>query len=58
MANLKAETVAARLVDLIWRHGVPSQTIHDSAAEFLSKIIQETAQPMGMTQLPTSGGHP
>ena len=58
VANRKAETVAACLVDLIWRHGVPSRIIHDRAAEFLSEVIQETAHLMGMTQLPTSGGHP
>ena len=58
VANRKAETVAAYLVDLIWRHGVPSRIIHDRAAEFLSEVIQETARLMGMTQLPTSGGHP
>ena len=54
----KAETVAGCLVDLIWRHGVPSRIIHDLAAEFLSEVIQETAHLMGITQLPTSGGHP
>ena len=50
--------MAACLVDLIWRHGLPSRIIHDRAAEFLSEVIQETAHLMGMTQLPTSGGHP
>ena len=58
VANRKAKTVATCLVDLIWRHGVPSQIIHDRAAGFLSEVIQETAHLMGMTQLPTSGGHP
>ena len=32
--------------------------LHDRAAEFLSDILQETAQVLGVTQLPTSGGHP
>ena len=54
----KAETVAKCLQDLIWRHGVPSRIIHDRAAEFLSEVLQETALLMGITQLPTSGGHP
>lgn len=38
----KAETVAKCLQDLIWRHGVPSRIIHDRAAEFLAKVLQET----------------
>jgi len=37
---------------------VPCQIIHDRAAEFLSDVIQETAQELGVKQLPTSGGHP
>ena len=54
----KAETVAKCLLDLIWKHGVPARIIHDRAAEFLSAVLQETAALMGITQLPTSGGHP
>ena len=54
----KAETVAKCLLDLIWKHGVPARIIHDRAAEFLSEVLQETAALMGITQLPTSGGHP
>ena len=54
----KAETVARCLLDLVWRHGVPLRIIHDRAAEFLSDVLQETAQLIGLDQLPTSGGHP
>ena len=54
----RAETVAKCLLDLIWKHGVPNCIIHDRAAEFLSEVLQETAQLMGIEQLPTSGGHP
>ena len=54
----KAETVARCLLDLMWRHGVPTRIIHDRAAEFLSDVIQETAKLIGLEQLPTSGGHP
>ena len=43
---------------MIWRHGVPWKIIHDRAAEFLSDVLQDTATIMGLTQLPTSGGHP
>ena len=54
----KAETVAQCLLDLVWKHGVPSRVIHDRAAEFMSDVLQETAQLIGLAQLPTSGGHP
>ena len=53
-----ATTVAHCLVELIWRHGVPRKIIHDRAAEFLSDVLQDTAAIMGLSQLPTSGGHP
>ena len=53
-----APTVAKCLADLIWKHGVPMKIIHDRAAEFLSDVVQETATVLGITQLPTSGGHP
>ena len=56
--NRRAETVAECLLDLIWRHGVPQRIIHDRAAEFLADVFQETAHLMGITQLPTLGGHP
>ena len=58
VSDHKAETVAQCLIDLIWRHGVPNRIIHDRAPEFLSDVLQETAHLMGITQLPTSGGHP
>ena len=32
--------------------------IHDRSAEFLADVLQETAMLLGVTQLPTSGGHP
>ena len=58
VSDRKATTVAQCLADFIWRHGVPVQLIHDRAAEFLSDVLQETAEVLGVTQLPTSGGHP
>ena len=54
----KVNTVAHRLAGFIWGHGVPAQIIHDRAAEFLSDVLQETAEALGVTQLPTSDGHP
>ena len=54
----KATTVAHCLADFIWRHGVPVKIIHDQTAEFLSDVVQATAQILKVTKLPTSGGHP
>ena len=58
VSNRRAETVAECSLDLIWKHGVQRRNIHDRAAEFLSNVLQETAQLIGIDQLPTSGGHP
>ena len=58
VADRAAPTVAKCLADFIWKHGVPMKIIHDRAAEFLSDIVQETATLLGISQLPTSGGHP
>ena len=44
-------------MDLIWCHGVPRRIIHDRTAEFLAEVFQETANIMGISQLPTSGDH-
>jgi len=54
----KADTVVKCLMDFIWKHGTPNRIIHDRAAEFLSEVLQETARLVGVTQLPTSEGHP
>ena len=48
--------VADCLLDLIWKHGVPMRIIPDR--EFLSNVLQETAQLIEIYKLPTSGGHP
>ena len=58
VSNRRAETVAECSLDLIWKHGVQRRNIHDRAAEFLSNVLQETAQLIGIDQLLTSGGHP
>ena len=57
-ADRKATTVAKCLMDLVWKHGVPNKIIHDRAPEFLSEVLQETAELLGISQLPTSGSHP
>ena len=47
-------TVTHCLAEVIWRHGMPRKIIHDRAAEFLSDVLQGTANIMGLMQLPTS----
>ena len=34
------------------------QIVNERAAKFFSEVLQETARLIGVTQLPTSGGHP
>ena len=58
LPNRKAEIVAKCLLDVVWKHGVPNWIIHDRAAEFLSEVLQEIAELLGLRQLPASGGHP
>ena len=53
----KATTIAHCLAEFIWQRGVPVKIIHDWPAEFLSNVLQETAQILGVTHLPTSSGH-
>ena len=57
-SNRRAETATKCLQDLVWRHGVPNQIVHDRATEFLADVLQETAGLLGVRQLPTSGAIP
>ena len=41
LADRKAETVANCLLDLIWKHEVPSRIIHDRTAEFIAKFYRK-----------------
>ena len=45
-------------MNFIYIHGIPDRTIHDRAAEFFLEVLQETDGIVGITQLPTSEGHP
>ena len=54
----KAEMVAHCLLDVVWKHGMPARHVSIIHAEFLSDVLQETAQLLGISQLPTSRGHP
>ena len=58
VADHNVTTVAKCFANVIWRQGVQCWIIHDCVAEFLSNVIQETAQVMRTKQLPKSGGHP
>ena len=53
MKDRRAETVT-KCLDLIWKHGALSRIFHDLVAEFLSDILQQTAQLMGLEQLPVA----
>ena len=55
LSNRKAETVAKCLLDVVWKHGVPNKIIHDRAAEFLSEVLQETAELISYRPQGTDG---
>ena len=48
LPDRKAETVAKCLSDLIWKHRVPSRIVHDKAAEFYAKVLQEEVTLLGV----------
>ena len=45
----KAETVAYCLLHMVQNHSVPARIVHDCALEFLSDVLQETIQLLGMS---------
>ena len=55
----KAETIAKLFVDhIICRHGIPEELLSDRGANFLSSLMQEVCQLLGVKKLNTSGYHP
>ena len=57
VAHRTSRTVANYLVKLVSQHGVSAKIIHDRAPEFLSDILQDSAELLGVQQLLTSGIH-
>ena len=55
----KAETIAPLFLEhIVCRHGIPEELLSDRGTNFLSTLIQETCQVLGVKKLNTSGYHP
>ena len=55
----KAETIARLFVEnIVCRHGIPEELLSDRGANFLSNLMQEICQLLGVKKLNTSGYHP
>lgn len=55
----KAEKIAKLFVDhIICRHGIPEELLSDTGANFLSSLMQEVCQLLGVKKLNTLGYHP
>lgn len=52
----KAETIAKLFVEnIVCRHGIPEELLSDRGANFLSTLIQEVCQLLGVKKINTSG---
>lgn len=55
----KAETIARLFVEkTVCRHGIPEKLLSDRRTNFLSNLIQEVCQVLGVKKVNTSGYHP
>lgn len=58
-ADQSAATIARLLVDqIICRHGIPTELLSDRGATFLSQLLSEVYQLMGMRKVNTTVYHP
>ena len=48
-----AETIAQALVEVITRHGVPAKFLSDRGANFLSEILQDVYELLGIKKVNT-----
>ena len=55
----RAETIAPLFLEhIVCRHGIPEELLSDRGANFLSNLIQEICQVLGVKKINTSGYHP
>ena len=58
-SDQKAETIAKLFVEsVVSRHGVPEELLSDRGPNFLSELIQEICNLLGVKKISTSGYHP
>ena len=55
----KAETIAPLFLEhIVCRHSIPEELLSDRGTNFLSNLMQEICQVMGVKKINTSGYHP
>ena len=58
-SDQKAETIAKLFVEnIVCHHGVPEELLSDRGSNFLSELIQEVCELLGVKKINTSGYHP
>ena len=59
ISDQKAETIAKLFVEnIVCCHGIPEDLLSDRGTNFLSSLIKETCQLLGVKKINTSGYHP
>ena len=53
MVNIETETIANSLVEFMCRNGIPSKILTDKGTQFTSKVMEQTCQMLGITEVQT-----
>ena len=58
ISDQRAETIAKLFVEnIVCHHGVPEELLTDRGSNFLSELIQEVCELLGIKKINTSGYH-
>ena len=53
LKNIEAESVANALIEFLSRNGIPSKILTDQGSQFMSNIMTQTCQILGITHITT-----
>ena len=53
LRNIETESVAGGLVEFVSRNGIPAKILTDRGTQFTSKVMEQTCQMLGITQVQT-----
>ena len=57
LSNIRAETVARALIGIFSRVGLCDELVHDQGTNFISKIMTELCNSLGISQITCTAGH-
>ena len=57
ISDQKADTVANAMLEIFSRTGLPTEIIHDRGTQFMSKVMSNVCDKLGITQIPTTPYH-